>query len=51
MKFFQTGVAPVPPEETIEIMAFMAAAAESKERNNAPVRIQDVMDQAKSANP
>jgi predicted dehydrogenase len=51
MKFFQTGVAPVPPEETIEIMAFMAAEELSKERNNAPVKIQEVMDQAKSANP
>jgi hypothetical protein len=51
MKFFQTGIAPVPPEETIEIMAFMAAAEQSKKLNNAPVKLQDVMDQAKAANP
>src|SRR5512141_1226891 len=30
MKFFQSGVAPVKPEETIEIFAFMDAADESK---------------------
>jgi predicted dehydrogenase len=39
MKFFQTGVAPVPPEETIEIMAFMEAADESKNQGGAPVKI------------
>ena len=39
MKFFQTGVAPVPPQETIEIMAFMEAADESKNQGGAPVKI------------
>ena len=39
MKFFQTGVAPVQPEETIEIMAFMEAADESKKQGGAPVKI------------
>jgi hypothetical protein len=39
MKFFQTGVAPVPPEETIEIIAFMEAADESKHKGGAPVKI------------
>jgi predicted dehydrogenase len=39
MKFFQTGVAPVKPEETIEIMAFMEAADESKKQGGAPVKI------------
>ena len=39
MTFFQTGVAPVPPEETIEIMAFMEAADESKNQGGAPVKI------------
>jgi predicted dehydrogenase len=39
MKFFQTGVAPVRPEETIEIMAFMEAADESKKQGGAPVKI------------
>jgi hypothetical protein len=43
VKFFQTGVAPVPPEETIEIYAFMEAADESKRHGGCPVRIADVL--------
>ena len=43
MKFFQTGVAPVQPEETIEIFAFMEAADESKRRGGASVKIKDVL--------
>ena len=43
VKFFQTRVAPVSPEETVEIMAFMEAADESKRRGGAPVSIADVM--------
>jgi hypothetical protein len=43
MKFFQTGIAPVPLDTTIEIMAFMEAADESKRRGGAPVSIADVM--------
>jgi len=39
MKFFQTGVPPVQPEETIEIIAFMEAADKSKRQGGAPVRI------------
>ncbi len=39
MRFFQTGVAPVQPEETLEIFAFMEAADESKSKGGAPVRI------------
>ena len=39
MKFFQTGVAPVKPEETIAIFAFMEAADESKKQGGAPVKI------------
>ena len=39
MKFFQTGAAPVKPEETIEIMAFMAAADESKNKGGAQVKL------------
>ena len=38
IKFFQTGVAPVPPEETIEIFAFMEAADASKAQGGAVVR-------------
>ncbi len=41
--FFQTRVAPVPAEETIELFAFMEAADESKRRGGAVVKIADVM--------
>jgi len=43
MKFFQTGIAPVPPETTLEIYAFMEAADESKRRGGVPVKISEVM--------
>jgi predicted dehydrogenase len=43
MKFFQTGVAPVSPEETIELFAFMEAADESKRQEGKPVLIRDVL--------
>lgn len=43
MKFFQTGQAPVKPEETIEIFAFMTAAQESKDKGGAVVRLDEVM--------
>jgi hypothetical protein len=38
VKFFQTRVAPVSEVETIEILAFMEAAAESKRRDGQPNR-------------
>jgi len=44
--FFRTGIAPVTPEETLEIYAFMEAADESKRRNGADVTIKEVMDKA-----
>lgn len=43
VKFFQTGVAPVRPEETVEMFAFMEAADQSKREGGRPVRIADVM--------
>ncbi|MCX6951878.1 MAG: Gfo/Idh/MocA family oxidoreductase [Verrucomicrobia bacterium] len=46
MKFFQTRVSPVAPETTLEIMAFMEAADESKRRGGAPVRLADVLKSA-----
>ncbi|MEO7299385.1 MAG: Gfo/Idh/MocA family oxidoreductase [Verrucomicrobiota bacterium] len=46
MKFFQTGIAPVSPEETLEIFAFMEAADESKRQGGCPVKISDVMKKA-----
>ena len=42
MKFFETGVPPIQPEETLEIMAFMEAADLSKARGGAPVALADV---------
>jgi predicted dehydrogenase len=45
MRFFQTGVAPVPPAETLEIYAFMEAADESKRRGGVPVKISEVLEQ------
>ena len=43
VKFFQTRVSPVPIETTIEILAFMEAADESKRRGGVPVTIAEVM--------
>jgi Oxidoreductase family, NAD-binding Rossmann fold len=42
VKFFQTGVAPIPPEETLEMMAFMEAADLSKARGGASVMLSEV---------
>lgn len=49
VKFFQTGISPVPPEETIEMFAFMEAADESKRQGGKPVRLSNVIEKAKSA--
>jgi hypothetical protein len=46
MKFFETGVAPVDPKETIEIFAFMEAADLSRNRGGKPVKIGEVMARA-----
>jgi predicted dehydrogenase len=43
MKFFQTRVAPVTPEETLEIFAFMAAADESKRQGGKPVNLPQLL--------
>jgi predicted dehydrogenase len=48
--FFKTGRVPVPPEETIEIFAFMTAADESKVRNGCPVTLASVLDDARRRN-
>ena len=47
VKFFQTGIAPISPEETIEIFAFMEAADESKRRGGESVSIEEVMEKAR----
>ena len=48
-RFFRTGVAPVSPEETLEVYAFMEAADESKRLGGAPVSIGQVLDRAVAA--
>jgi predicted dehydrogenase len=45
--FLKTGKSPVAAEETIELMAFMEAADESKRQGGKPVKIADVMNKAR----
>jgi predicted dehydrogenase len=42
MKFFKSGVPPVPPDETLELVAFMEAADLSKARGGAPVLLTEI---------
>jgi len=42
VKFFQSGVAPVDPDETLEIIAFMEAAELSKARGGAAVALTEI---------
>lgn len=46
IKTFQTGIVPVKAEETIEILAFMEAADESKRRGGAEVTLAEVLKRA-----
>ena len=46
VKFFQTGIPPVTPEETLEIFAFMEAADESKRRGGTPVSLAEMKQKA-----
>jgi hypothetical protein len=39
VKFFQSGAAPVKPEETLEMFAFMDAAQLSRQRGGARVSL------------
>ena len=48
-RFFKNRKAPVQPEETIEIFAFMEAADESKRQGGAPVSLKDVLTKARAA--
>lgn len=43
VEFFRTGKAPVPLDETVEIMAFMEAADISKARNGAPAELAELL--------
>ena len=47
VRFFKTGKPPVEPRETIELIAFMEAADESKRQNGAPVEISALMAEAR----
>ncbi len=49
MQFFQTGIAPVSAEETLELFAFMEAADESKRRGGQPVKLSEVLAAAHAA--
>lgn len=46
--FFKTGIVPVDPEETLDILAFMEAADESKKRGGIPIPIEEIMERAKN---
>ncbi len=50
IKFFKTGIIPVPAEETIEIFAFMSAADESKAKGGAAVSIKETIEKAEKQN-
>jgi len=49
-EFFDTGIVPVPTDETLEIFAFMQAAEESKLKGGISVDIDSVVQIAKSKN-
>lgn len=44
VKYFETGIVPVQPEETLEILAFMEAADISKKQGGKSVSIKELMD-------
>lgn len=43
IKFFKTGIAPIAPEECLEVMAFMEAAEMSAKRGGEPVTIAEAI--------
>ncbi|MCL6257813.1 Gfo/Idh/MocA family oxidoreductase [Aquiflexum sp. TKW24L] len=44
VKYFETGIVPVQPEETLEILAFMEAADISKKLGGKPVSVRELLD-------
>jgi hypothetical protein len=46
VKYFETGIVPVQPEETLEILAFMEAADESKRLGGKSVKLKEIMGKA-----
>jgi hypothetical protein len=49
VKFFQSNQAPVKPEETLEIFAFMDAADESKRQGGKVITLESVMEKARAS--
>lgn len=49
VRFFETGQPPVSEEETLEILAFMEAADESKRKKGDPVSMEDVLRKARKS--
>ena len=49
IKFFRSGIVPVSAEETLEIIAFMEAADESKLKGGIPVDLQTIMGRGKNS--
>jgi len=47
ISFFETGIVPVKPEETLEICAFMEAADESKAKGGMPVSMESLLNKTK----
>lgn len=45
-KFFRTRKAPVPPSETLEMLAFMESADQSRKLGGAPVKLEIIMAEA-----
>lgn len=50
IEFFRTGVVPVDPRETTEIVAFMEAADESKLKGGTSVELQTIIERAEKIN-
>lgn len=48
VKMFRSGKVPVSPEETLELYAFMEAAAQSSRKGGADVTIKEVLDKARA---
>ncbi len=46
IEFFNTGIVPVSPEETLEEFAFMAAAEESKLKGGASIELEMIIARA-----
>lgn len=47
-EFFDTGIAPVDPEETIEIVAFAVAADQSKQNGGGAINIRELIEKERS---